>query len=84
MSHVHWFERGTGTPKDKDEFNKREYCECDGWVCDLDMTGEPSIFKMKRRDEDLVKLLTVFALTWLANGTRWFREVYYWLFIMNQ
>jgi hypothetical protein len=22
--------RGTGTPKDKDEVNKREVCECDG------------------------------------------------------
>jgi hypothetical protein len=30
MFHIHWVERGTGTPKDKDEFNKRESCECDG------------------------------------------------------
>jgi hypothetical protein len=22
--------RGTGTPKDKDEVNRREVCECDG------------------------------------------------------
>jgi hypothetical protein len=22
--------RGTGTPKDKDEVNKREVCECEG------------------------------------------------------
>jgi hypothetical protein len=29
--------RGTGTPKDKDEVNRREVCECDGCVCDLDV-----------------------------------------------
>jgi hypothetical protein len=25
-----WVGRGTGTPKDKDELNKREVCECEG------------------------------------------------------
>jgi hypothetical protein len=25
-----WVGRGTGTPKDKDEVNKREVCECEG------------------------------------------------------
>jgi hypothetical protein len=30
MSHIHWVERETGTPKDRDEVNKREVCECDG------------------------------------------------------
>ncbi len=29
-SHVHWVARGTGTPKDKDEVNRRDVCECDG------------------------------------------------------
>ena len=29
-------EWGTGTPKNRDEVNKREVCECDGRVCDLD------------------------------------------------
>ena len=24
--------RGTGTPKDRDEVNRREVCECDGCV----------------------------------------------------
>jgi hypothetical protein len=48
MTRMPWVVRGTGTPKDKDEVNKREACECDGSVCDLDMMGEPSIFKMKR------------------------------------
>jgi hypothetical protein len=30
MSHIHWVDRGTGTPKDRDEVNNREDCECDG------------------------------------------------------
>jgi hypothetical protein len=30
MPHIHWVARGTGTPKDRDEVNKREVCECDG------------------------------------------------------
>ena len=25
-----WVGRGTGRPKDKDEVNKREVCECEG------------------------------------------------------
>ena len=30
MTRIHWVTRGTGTPKDKDEVNKHETCECDG------------------------------------------------------
>jgi hypothetical protein len=30
IPHIHWVTRGTGTPKDKDEVDKREACECDG------------------------------------------------------
>ncbi len=26
----HWVDRGTGTPKDRDEVNRRDVCECDG------------------------------------------------------
>ncbi len=29
MTHIHWVVRGTGTPKDRDEVNKREVSECD-------------------------------------------------------
>jgi hypothetical protein len=47
---MHWVVRGTGTPEDKDEVNKHS-SECDGWVCDLDMICETSIFKIKRRGE---------------------------------
>jgi hypothetical protein len=27
---THWVGHGTGTPKDRDEVNRREVCECDG------------------------------------------------------
>jgi hypothetical protein len=30
MTRIDWVDRGTGTPKDRDEVNKREFCECDG------------------------------------------------------
>jgi hypothetical protein len=30
VSLTHWVGRGTGTPKDKDEGNKREVYECEG------------------------------------------------------
>ncbi len=30
MSRIHWVARGTGTPKDRDEVDKREVSECDG------------------------------------------------------
>jgi hypothetical protein len=30
MTHMYWFARGTGTPKDKDEVNECETSECDG------------------------------------------------------
>ena len=29
-SHIHWVVWGTGTPKDRDEVNRREVWECDG------------------------------------------------------
>ncbi len=29
-SRIHWVVRGTGTPKDRDEVNRRDVCECDG------------------------------------------------------
>jgi hypothetical protein len=31
---IHWVGLGTGTPKDRDEVNKRELCECDGCLLD--------------------------------------------------
>jgi hypothetical protein len=37
---------GTVIPKDRDEVNKRKVCECDGCVCDLDVIGDPSMFRL--------------------------------------
>jgi hypothetical protein len=42
MSLIHWVVRGTGTPKDKDDVNRRDVCECDGWVCVLEVMDTPS------------------------------------------
>ena len=30
MTRIHWVARGTGIPKDRDEVNRRDVCECDG------------------------------------------------------
>ena len=49
-------ERGTGTPKDKDKVNKREVCECDGRVCDLESIADPSIFNVIRSSSTLVRM----------------------------
>jgi hypothetical protein len=40
------YECRTGTPKDKDEVNKRELGECEGWVWDLDAIGAPSRLRL--------------------------------------
>ena len=50
MSHIHWVGRGTGTPKDKDKVNKREVCECDGLVCDVEVIDDPSRLRLIRKD----------------------------------
>jgi hypothetical protein len=43
VSLIHWVGRGTGTPKDKDEVNKREVCECEG--LGLSICWEESIYE---------------------------------------
>jgi hypothetical protein len=30
LTYRDWVPRGTGTPKDRDEVNRRDVCECDG------------------------------------------------------
>ena len=71
-SHIHWVTRGTGTPKDRDEVNKREVCECDGCVCDQDTTGAPSIFKIIRNAEALARMLPTFVGVGVTEGTKIF------------
>jgi hypothetical protein len=43
-THIHRVVRGTGTPKGRDDDNRREVWECDWWVCDLEAIGVSSIF----------------------------------------
>ncbi len=62
MPHIHWVERGTGTPKDKDEVNRREISECDGCVCDLEVVGVPSIFNVIPSDVGLSRMLPTLDL----------------------
>jgi len=52
-SHIHCVVWGTGTPKNRDEVNRREVWECDGWVCDLETIGVPSIFMWTRKHASL-------------------------------
>ena len=46
----------TGTPKDRDEVSSREFWVSDGWVCDLEVIGVPSIFKTIRSPENLTRM----------------------------
>jgi hypothetical protein len=54
---------GTGIPKDRDEVNRREVWKCDGSVCDLDTTGEPSIFKIISRSQNIFRIFFCYSLT---------------------
>ena len=49
---------GIGTPKDRDEVNRRDVCECDGLVCVLEVIGSPSIFKLIRTTADVTRVRT--------------------------
>ena len=70
MPRIHWVARGTGTPKDKDEVNKREVCECDGCVCDLEAIGSPSIFNVIHSAVVLVRMLTTLDLSCEEKAAR--------------
>ncbi len=59
---IHWVPRGTGTPIDRDEVNRRDVCECDGWVCVLYVIGAPSIFKLIRKAAALARVCRLFLL----------------------
>ena len=79
MPRIHWVARGTATPKDRDEVNRREVCECDGWVCDLDVMGDPSKLNVQlqiQREPDRPFLWDV-RRTWSGGsgtGHGWFAE----------
>jgi hypothetical protein len=67
---IHWVGRGTGTPKDKDEVNKQEVCECEGWVWDLDAIGDPSRLRLIRKVTDLASRFPLFDLRFEKNAAR--------------
>jgi hypothetical protein len=46
----------TGTPKDKEEVNRREVSECHGWVCDLDVMDTPSKLSVLRKTAVLLRM----------------------------
>jgi hypothetical protein len=57
-------------PKDRDEVNKQGVFECDGWVCDRDTIGVPSIFIVIRSVAALGRMLTTLPLTCVENVER--------------
>ncbi len=71
MTHIHWVVRGTGTPKNEDEVNKREVCECDGCMCDLEGIGIPSIFNFIRSVAALARMLPTLDLSCEEKAERW-------------
>ncbi len=70
-SHIHWVARGTGTPKDRDEINRREVCECDGWVWVLEVIGDPSMLSVICKASVLVRVLPTFVFRVSKNTFRW-------------
>ena len=56
--------------KDRDEVNRREVCECDGWVCVLEVIGVPSMLRLTRKSPVLARVLPTFALSCEENAAR--------------
>jgi hypothetical protein len=80
MSRIHWVSRGTGTPRDKDEVNKREIHEYDGRAHDPDtmvtiLTPKPTL-----KVEPLVRAPSTIAS---SVGGNLFYAIFL-LFIMNR
>ena len=69
-SRMHSVVCGTGTPKDRDEVNRRDACEWDGWVCVRDVIGAPSIFKLTHRTAVLTRVLPTFTLSYKRKAAR--------------
>ena len=70
-SHIHWVDRGTGTPIDKDEVNRRDLWVCDGWVCNLETVGVASMFRLILRTTVLTRMCHTLDLICEENVTRW-------------
>ncbi len=72
--------------KTRDEVNRREVCECDGWVCVLEVIGTPSMFKFTRKTVSLTRVLPTFTLNWTEKScllwidkTRTKDKTYFWM-----
>jgi hypothetical protein len=63
LVYLHWVDRGTGIPKDRDEVNRREVCECDGCVFELDMMSDPSKLNVIRKVTDLARIFPTLDLS---------------------
>ena len=59
---MHSVVSGTGTPKDRDEVNRREVSECEGWVWDLDTIGAPSRFRLIRKAAALARIFQIWGV----------------------
>ena len=70
MPRKHCIVHGTGTPKDRDEVNKRDACEWDGWVCERDVICAPSIFKFTRIAAALARVLPILDLSCARKAPR--------------
>jgi hypothetical protein len=78
---------GSGTPKDKDDVNRRDVCECDGSVCVLEGIGTPSRLRCTQ-PATLTRVLPtlrtptnpkiILMLFWIhgAGSIRWRRYIF--------
>jgi hypothetical protein len=59
-----------GTPKYRDEVNRRDVSECDGWVCVLEVIDVPSILSVIRKVADMMRVLSTFSFRGGKNVVR--------------
>jgi len=50
--------------------NRREVCECDEWVCDLDVMGAPSTLSVIRKTSALGMVRSTLDLRWEESAAR--------------
>ena len=60
----------TYKPNDRDEFNSREFGVCDGWVCDLESIGAPSMLRLIRSAVSLSRMWSTLDLICEENAVR--------------
>ncbi len=71
-SRIHWVPRGTGTPQDRDEVNRRGVSEWDV-VSDLDTTGVSSIFKIRCSTTTFTRIIPRVQGSGFRVQGSWFR-----------